>query len=244
MPTKGWTEDASATFRDLAPYAVPERELQVDTILSLIPEPEGDGLAMDICCGTGGLTVALLKRFPTLRVLALDGSDSMLESTRQATRGLRRANERLDTQRIDIAATDWRMPAEPLHAVVTSLAVHHLDGPGKQELFADIHGALGPGGVFVLADLVEPATDRGRTVAGDAWDAETQRRALEIDGHLGAHDRFVAEDWNHYRLADPDPMDKPSRVTDLLDWLRSAGFTGVDLHWMKAGHVIMSGVKE
>ena len=235
-----WTEDTSAAFRDLAHYAVPERELQTETILSLIPEPDSAPLAMDICCGAGGLTVAMLERFQGLRILALDGSPSMLETTRAAAGD--RA-DRLETAIVDIAETGWRIPPEPLHAVVSSLAIHHLDGPGKQQLFADIHGALKPGGVFVMADLVEPVTAAGRTVAGDAWDAETRRRALDTDGSLDGYERFVAEDWNYYRLPGPDPPDKPSSVAELLDWLRGAGFQGVDLHWMKAGHVIMSGVR-
>ncbi|WPZ36587.1 class I SAM-dependent methyltransferase [Thalassobaculum sp. OXR-137] len=235
-----WTEDTSAAFRDLAHYAVPERELQVETILSLIPQPEGAALAMEICCGAGGLTAAMLERLADLRVLALDGSPSMLKATRAAAGG---HAARLDTALIDIAETGWRRPPEPLHAVVSSLAIHHLDGLQKQRLFADIHAALRPGGVFVMADLVEPATAVGRAVAADAWDEETRRRALDIDGTLEGYERFVAEDWNYYRLPGPDPLDKPSSVTDLLDWLRAAGFDGVDLHWMKAGHVIMSGVR-
>lgn len=240
MADPGWTEDTSAAFRDLAHYAVPERELQTETILSLIPQPGGEALAMDICCGAGGLTAALLERFVTLRVLALDGSPSMLESTRTAA-GANAA--RLDTAIIDIAEAAWRTPPEPLHAVVSSLAIHHLDGPAKQRLFADIHAALKPGGVFVMADLAEPVTPVGRKVAGDAWDAETRRRALDTDGTLAGYDRFVAEGWNYYRLPGPDPVDKPSSVLELLDWLRAAGFAGVDLHWMKAGHVVMSGVR-
>ncbi len=240
MADPAWTEDTSAAFRDLAHYAVPERELQTATILSLIPDPEAGALTMDICCGAGGLSVAMLERFPGLRVLALDGSESMLETTRAAAGG---NAGRLDTALIDIAETSWRTPSEPLHAVVSSLAIHHLDGAGKRALFADIHAALKRGGVFVMADLVEPVTAAGRRVAGDAWDAETRRRALDTDGDLTGYDRFVAEDWNYYRLPGPDPLDKPSRVTELLDWLRAAGFEDVDLHWMKAGHVIISGAK-
>lgn len=240
MADPAWTEDTSAAFRDLSHYAVPERELQLETILALIPEPGGDALAMEICCGAGELTASMLARFPTLRVLALDGSESMLEATCAAAGT---TADRLQTGLIDIAETGWRVPPEPLHAVVSSLAIHHLDGAGKQRLFADIHAALRPGGVFVMADLIEPATAAGRRVAGDAWDAETRRRALDTDGTLDGYERFQSEDWNYYRLPGPDPVDRPSSVADLFDWMRAAGFAGVDLHWMKAGHVIMSGLR-
>lgn len=238
--TDGWTEDTSATFRNLAHYAVPEREIQIDTIVALIPEPGGPAAVMDICCGEGRLTTALLERFPTLKVLAYDGSPSMLTATR-ANAGIHA--ERVETQVIDIAKTDWRRPEAPLHAVVSSLAIHHLNGPDKRTLFAAIAAALKPGGVFVLADLVEPATSRSQAVAADAWDAETRRRALDTDGTLAGFDRFIAEGWNHYRLTEPDPIDQPSRLVDMLDWLRAVSFTDVDVHWMKAGHVILSGSK-
>jgi tRNA (cmo5U34)-methyltransferase len=164
----------------------------------------------------------------------------MLETTRAAAGA---DADRLETVHFDLAHADWRTPGEPVHAVVSSLAIHHLDGPGKRQLFADIHRMLAPDGVFVMADLVEPATPASKAVAADAWDAETRRRALETDGTLDAFKRFTAEDWNYYRLPGPDSVDQPSSVTELLDWLRAAGFAGVDLHWMKAGHVVMSGVK-
>ncbi len=236
----GWTEETSAVFRDLSHYAVPERETQIETILALIPEPAGAAWAMDVCCGGGELTAALLQRFPSMQVIALDGSDSMLAATRTRVSG---SADRIQTRQIDIAETGWRRPAEPLHAVVSSLAIHHLDGDGKRSLFADIHAALSAGGVFVMADLIEPTTDRGRALAADAWDAETRRRALDTDGSLAGFERFHAEGWNHYRLTKPDPVDQPSGVADMLDWLRAVGFRRVDVHWMKAGHIIMSGVK-
>ncbi len=38
----------------------------------------------------------------------------------------------------------------------SALAVHHLDGPGKADLFARVAAVLEPGGRFVLADVVVP----------------------------------------------------------------------------------------
>jgi tRNA (cmo5U34)-methyltransferase len=40
--------------------------------------------------------------------------------------------------------------------VVSALAVHHLDGPGKADLFRRVARILAPGGRFVLGDLVVP----------------------------------------------------------------------------------------
>jgi len=40
--------------------------------------------------------------------------------------------------------------------VLSALAVHHLDGPGKRGLFSRVAGVLRPGGHFVLGDVVVP----------------------------------------------------------------------------------------
>jgi tRNA (cmo5U34)-methyltransferase len=40
--------------------------------------------------------------------------------------------------------------------VYSALAVHHLDGGGKRELFGRVAATLSPGGVFVLADVIIP----------------------------------------------------------------------------------------
>ena len=48
------------------------------------------------------------------------------------------------------------LPAGPFDLVVSALAVHHLRGPEKADLFARIAGVLRPGGRFVLGDVVIP----------------------------------------------------------------------------------------
>ena len=48
------------------------------------------------------------------------------------------------------------LPAGPFDLVVSALAIHHLEGPDKADLFARIAGVLRPGGRFVLGDVVIP----------------------------------------------------------------------------------------
>ena len=48
------------------------------------------------------------------------------------------------------------LPAGPFDVVVSALAIHHLEGPDKADLFARIAGVLRPGGRFVLGDVVIP----------------------------------------------------------------------------------------
>jgi tRNA (cmo5U34)-methyltransferase len=231
-----WSETESTAFRRLSRYAVPERERQVAIIMTLVGAAEADGDALDLCCGEGLLTEALLRALPEARVHAYDGSDSMLAATRERAR----APDRLVTRLIDLGAADWRRFERPLRAVVSSLAIHHLDAAGKRALFADLHAALAPGGVFVLADVILPATAVGHAIAAELWDEEVRRRSLELDGTLEGLELFRRVDWNHFRHAEPNPIDKPSTLAEQMDWLRAAGFADVDAHWMMAGQMIVS----
>ena len=237
--TDTWGGAESAAYRRLARYAVPERERQTAIVVALVRAADAAGDVLDLCCGEGLLSEALLRAVPGATLHAYDGSADMLALT-EARAG---ASGRLVTRPIDLAARDWRRFERPLRAVVSSLAVHHLDAAAKRALFADLHAALTPGGVFVLADVVRPAMPVGHDIAANLWDEEVERRALALDGNLDGFDAFRQADWNHFRHTEPDPIDEPSTVVEHLDWLRAAGFDNIDLHWMTAGHAIVSGWK-
>ena len=236
----GWTEDDSSNFIDYGRYFVPERELQIATICDLVPPAPGPFRIVELCSGAGLLARALLDRFPDARLHAFDGSAVMLDATRKA------AGEhagRLTTAAFDLAATDWRALGGSARVVVSSLAIHHLDGPGKRALYAALAAVIEPGGALLVADLVQPATDLGVGLAARTWDDWVRRRALELDGKLDAFRHFQQSHWNYFADDDPDPIDQPSPLAQQLTWLREAGFESVDVHWMKAGHAIFGGRK-
>jgi len=236
-----WREDLSETFLDLGRYFVPHRERQAATVVGAIAEPEGPAHCIDLCCGEGLLAEALLERFPQATVHGFDGSPAMLEAARNR---LARFGERFQTREIDLFDPAWRRELPwPLHAVVSSLALHHLDGAGKARLFRDVHAALAPGGALVVADLIEPADGEARRIAALAWDEAVRQRSLALSGDLSAFERFEATRWNLYSDPEPDPVDKPSPLYAQLRWLEQAGFVAVDVYWLLAGHAIFGGKK-
>lgn len=235
-----WSEADSATFLDLGRYYVPQRDTQIATICGAIPTPTGPVHMVELCCGEGLLSEALLERFPTATVHALDGSDAMLAATAQR---LAAHAGRFETAKFDLPASDWRRFPWPLHAIVSSLAIHHLDAAGKRRLYADMAACLAPGGALVVCDLVAPLTAEGRRLYADAWDEAVRRAAVEIDGSLRAFDRFRADDWNFYAMAAPDPIDRPDPLYDQLKWFEAAGLETIEVHWLMAGHAIFSGRK-
>ncbi|MBN1146011.1 MAG: class I SAM-dependent methyltransferase [Anaerolineales bacterium] len=236
----GWDEETSRTFLDYGRYFVPERDRQMQIIAGLLSGLDGACLVVELCCGEGLLAEAILDRRPAFTVHGLDGSVEMLQ---RAQARLARFGDRFRCARFDLAAEDWREPGFQAHAAVSSLAIHHLAGPQKQVLFADVHRMLVDGGIFVIADIVEHKDEASGRVAAEVWDEVVRAQSLELRGDTQAYDFFVREGWNTFRYLDPEDIDKPSPLIDQLKWLENAGFVDVDVHWMLAGHAVFSARK-
>ena len=236
----GWTEEVSRHFIDYGTYFVPERETQIETICSVIPPAPDGAVIVEICCGEGLLCDALARRFPKAEIHALDGSQIMLASAKAK---LEAAGVAHRTAVIDIAETGWRSFDTPVHAFVSSLAVHHLDGPAKARLFKDLAAALAPDGVIVTCDLVEAQRKAGLALWKRHWDDGVRERSLELDGNEKMLDFFRDDGWNYYADPDADPADIPSTLFDQMLWMADAGMTAIDVHWLRAGHAIFSGMK-
>ncbi len=236
--TLRWSEEDSQVFIDYGAYFVPERETQIETICSVISQVEQGALLVDLCCGEGLLANELAVRHPHCEIHALDGSASMLEATasKLCDRGVS-----FRTMEIDIHETGWREFSRPAHAVVSSLAVHHLEGTAKLALFRDMYEQIVSHGTLVICDLVEAQTDECRRLWERHWDRGVKERSIDLDGDDGMLHVFRKEEWNYYTDPDADPVDVPSPLYQQLKWLEEAGFDNIDVHWLRAGHAIFSG---
>ncbi|MFZ1399465.1 MAG: class I SAM-dependent methyltransferase [Candidatus Promineifilaceae bacterium] len=237
-----WQESDSHDFIDYGRYFVPQREYQLQTIADLIAEPVGEAHILELSCGEGLLAQTLLRRFPSVIVHGYDISPAMLEL---AERRLAHFGQRFVTRQFDLNKTEWRTGQPTFQAIVSSLTVHHLDGPDKLRLFLDVYHMLRPGGTLVMADLVAPTRGLGTAVAAKAWDEAVRQRSQQLNGNNDALTHFERLKWNLYRYPeDPEvAIDKPSSLLDQLKWVEQAGFTAVDVHWMLEGHVIYSAVR-
>jgi len=233
-----WEEQDSADFIQDGAVFVPNREEQIELMAELIPPTNAARHVVDLCCGEGLLSREILRRHPNILLHGYDGSARMLAKAKDTVAEFK---DRFEDRLFDLADPGWRAFPWRVHAFVSSLAIHHLDGHGKKELFASLFASLLPGGVLVVADLVEPTTMRGRRLAASAWDHAVRQRSLQLRGNLCAFERFQAINWNYYSDPNPSPQDSPSTLVEQIDWLRVAGFVNVDVHWMRAGHAIFSG---
>lgn len=182
---------------------VPHRETAEKMLLEALPARVERFL--DLGTGDGRMLALTRERHPDAIAIGLDSSEPMLA----------RAASRFETDStIELGAHDLGAPlavAGPFDAVVSGLAIHHLEDERKRELFAEIHTLLRPGGVFANLDLVRSASTE-------------------------LHERFRRE----IGRPQDDPTDRLADLSAQLTWLRGAGFAEAECHfkWLELALVV------
>ncbi|MFF2698159.1 methyltransferase [Streptomyces cyaneofuscatus] len=155
---------------------------------------------VDLGCGTGTGTFALLDRFPEAHITAVDTSAAHLQRLREKACA-QGAEGRVRTVQADLDAADWPDLGSP-DLVWASASMHHMADPDRA--LKAVHDLLVPGGLFAVVEL----SGFPRFLPGTAPE---DRPGLEERCHE-ASDRFHAEHVPH-RGADWGPK------------LTGAGFT-------------------
>ncbi|MGC9382627.1 methyltransferase domain-containing protein [Streptomyces sp. MH13] len=192
-------DSGQAEILDLDAEVLAEHIASITAWLPLENEPRR---IVDLGCGTGAGTFALLERFPEAHVTAVDASAGHLRLLNEKARA-RGMREQVRTVQADLDSSHWPDLGTP-DLVWASASMHHMADPGRA--LTSVHGLLAPGGLFAVVELAGfprflPA------------DAPEERPGLEERAHAAA-DRFHAEHVPH-RGADWGPM------------LTAAGFTVV-----------------
>jgi tRNA (cmo5U34)-methyltransferase len=112
---------------------------------------------LELGIGTGETARRVLALHPGARLTAVDSSPEMLD----------RAKESFPDADLRLARLEDSLPQGPFDLVYSTLAVHHLDGARKRDLFQRVAAVLVPGGRFVLADIVVPPNPADRQVEID-----------------------------------------------------------------------------
>lgn len=99
---------------------------------------------LELGIGTGETARRVLALHPDARLTAVDSSPEMLD----------RAKELFPDADLRLARLEDPLPQGPFDLVYSTLAVHHLAGTAKRDLFERVAAVLRPSGRFVLADIV------------------------------------------------------------------------------------------
>jgi tRNA (cmo5U34)-methyltransferase len=173
---------------------------------------------LELGTGTGTLTTRLLARYPHAELVGVDLSKRMIAVSRAK---LRRYRDRVVLLQADLA----EFPTDaPYDAVLSSLAIHHLEDRAKWALFRKVRRSLASGGYFGDADdhlPEDPVFDSRFAQVAQELVGSSQPAALQRVWH--EHERF----------------DHPCTLSDELVHLERAGFAHVDVPWRFFGQAVV-----
>ena len=134
-------------YRALMRAEVPDYErLQVELVAAT--QVVDARSILELGTGTGETAARVLAAHPRAQLVGIDSSEPMLDVARGALDGARAT--------LKLGRLEDPLPTGPFDLCISALAVHHLDGPGKADLFRRLHEVLSPRAMFVLADVVVP----------------------------------------------------------------------------------------
>ena len=146
------------SYLELMREEVPQYERLQDEVAAATAGAEARRV-LELGTGTGETARRVLAAHPAAELLGVDESPGMLEAARSS----------LDPARVRLVEGRLQdpLPDGPWDLVVSCLAVHHLDGDGKADLFRRIAAVLVPGGRFVLGDVIVPENPDDRVTPID-----------------------------------------------------------------------------
>ena len=147
---------------------------------------------LELGTGTGETSRRVLDAHPQAHLHGIDASGDMLAVAREALAGR--------DVTLEVGRLEDGLPQGRFDLVVSALAVHHLDGAGKAELFTRVAELLGDGWRFVLADVVVPA-DGAEAVT--PIDPQIDKPSSVDDQLRWLHDAglMASVAWLHHDLA-------------------------------------------
>ncbi|MEU9827115.1 class I SAM-dependent methyltransferase [Micromonospora chersina] len=176
---------------------------------------------LDLGAGTGLLSLLLTAAVPGVRLTLVDAAPGMLAvaTGHLAARGV--------PHRTVLADLADPLPAGRYDAVVSALAIHHLDDGGKRALYRRAAEALAPGGILVNAEQVAGPTPALDTRYDEVWTARITELGSDAAEIAGARERM-----RH---------DRPAPVTDQCRWLAEAGLVDVDCFFKEWRFAVFGG---
>jgi tRNA (cmo5U34)-methyltransferase len=208
MAGEEWRE-AERVDRYLARADEFPRRLEGESVL-LDHVPRDARRVLDLGTGDGRLLALLRPDRPELLGVGVDFSEVMLVAARERFAG---------DERVELVEHDLGEALPDLgrfDAVVSSMAIHHLEHERKRYLYAEIFDLLEPGGVFANFEHVASPTRR-------------------------LHLAFFAA--IEEPIENEDPSDRLLDVETQLSWLRELGFDDVDCYWKWLEMALLIGVR-
>ena len=224
-------------YRDNADIFIVERWRMLSILQSFyrhFVKNESPKSILDLGCGHGIVTSALSAVDDSISATLVDGSRDMLAKARQRLNGKIQASF--------VRATFQEMIRKdllqgPFDFVASSLAIHHLTMQEKAALFEKTYRLLSRGGYFVNIDVVLAPTKRLEQWYLSLWKDWIDERVWDLGLAGGRFDGII-------RQYKDEEENKPDRLGDQLDALRTIGFRDVDCYYQYGIFTMFGGRKQ
>ena len=225
--SEAWKDEATVRmYLEGIRGAIPLAAEQIEVMLQLIEKAGGPHERfLDIGCGGGVLTLALLDRYPGARVTLVDYSEPMLK---EARRRLARHGDQCTVIEADLSSQEWQrnLASSPtVDAIVSGFAIHHLTDERKRALYAEVFRLLRPGAFLINIEHVSSPTEWLTSAFDDKLIDSFYAYQQSISSGKTRDD--VASEYVHR----PDKQDNIlAPVEDQCNWLRDIGYQDVDCY--------------
>lgn len=225
------------TLTAVAMEAVYGRALSAD-------QPRRAKRVLDIGPGTGNLSVRLLEEAGDcpIELVGLDASPFMAEVAKEKIEAF--PNVRFEMLYGDIRDTLRLCGPRKFDLIISSFAVHHLNGPEKQALFRDLLGMLEPGAALIIGDRMPPQGSSGHKGFDpfEDYHAVLSTRFLPLYESQAQAPR-LSEVMEELKRGFDRDGDQPSSIEEHVEWMRAAGFRDVRSPFHSFGCAVVSGVR-
>jgi tRNA (cmo5U34)-methyltransferase len=208
MRSEEWTTPAHVERYLERADEYPRRAEGERTLLEHVPRDARR--ILDLGTGDGRLLALLRRDRPPMESVGVDLSELMLTAARKRFAG---------DPGVMLVQHDLAEPLPALgrfDAIVSSMAIHHLEHERKRSLYAEVLDLLDPGGTFANFEHVAAPSERLHRAFYEA----------------------IGEPLEH-----ADPSDRLLDVETQLVWLREIGFEDVDCYWKWLEVALLIGVK-
>jgi tRNA (cmo5U34)-methyltransferase len=235
MTTYRWnTTDAARAYDAAAPVIHPlydEVQRRILELLAKRAEASESFLLVDLGGGSGRLVEKVLERFENARVVLVDQSPAFLAIAAERLGRFSGRYELLERRLQD----NWpeALPGAP-QAIVSMSAIHHLVADEKRQLYSKCFSALAPGGWLINGDEFRPAEDAEFLARLNRWDAHM--KSAIANGRIPAsfhatHEHWYKQNIRGFGTPHKSGDDCQETVEVQQQYLREAGFTGVETPW-------------
>ena len=219
--------------------AIPLAQEQIGVMMSILrTRPEAVENFLDLGCGDGILSAAILGEYPSAHGVLVDFSEPMLIQAREQ---LKDYGTQLTLKNLDYGDPAWVdkiQPFSPFDAVVSGYSIHHQPDERKQVIYQQIYSLLKSGAWFVNIEHISS-------------EAMTNINLFEAH-YLSA--RYAIEQRNggtrSFKELEQEYKNRPDKEANILapvelqcDWLREIGYEEVDCYFRSYELAVFAGRK-